>query len=124
MHLVLPGTCRGHGAQALTVLVDPHGRGRDVCRHIEVGKPQILQGHKGQIRDMLQPSMLLWGQRKTPWLPAGGIARGAQPEAALNVCRRDSLPSSWDPPTSICLSLKTLLMLVLKAEPENIEVMG
>lgn len=27
-------------------------------------------------------------------------------------------------PTSICLSWKTLLMLALKAEPENMEVMG
>lgn len=43
---------------------------------------------------------------------------------------------SWDPlwvgaalgraagHTSICLSWKTLLMLALKAEPENMEVMG
>lgn len=43
---------------------------------------------------------------------------------------------SWDPlwvgaalgraagRTSICLSWKTLLMLALKAEPENMEVMG
>lgn len=44
--------------------------------------------------------------------------------------------ASWDPlwvgaalgravrRTSICLSWKTLLMLALKAEPENMEVMG
>lgn len=135
MHLVQPGTRRGCGAQVLTVLVDPHGRGCDVRRHVEVGEPQILQGHKGLIRDVLQPRVLLWGLCKAPRslgkaglqgtpLPAGGIAQGCPARRYFECSPPGPPPSFLDLPTSICLSWKTLLMLVLKAEPENMEVMG
>lgn len=97
--VVAPESCPGSWG-ALTVRVHPHGRGRDIGRDVEVGQPEILRGRDGAM------GRLVAGCATAGW---GGGVRGW----------------GWSPGcTSICLSWKTLLMLALKAEPENMEVMG
>lgn len=89
--------------EALTIRVDAHSRGRDVCGDGEVRDPQVLRGD-GRAQKGLPPP--------PPALdPAGLEARGDEGGPCLGG-------------TSICRSLKTLQTLLLKPAPENMDVIG
>lgn len=92
---------QGPKEAVLTVRVDPHGRGRDVRGDSEVRDPQVLQGDGTTQKGHPPPLPTLDLQ---PWrLKAQALLGGG---------------------TSICRSLKTPQMLLLKPAPENIDVIG
>lgn len=99
-----------------------HGRGSDVSCDIEIRDPKVLHTQK-----VTSKQMNIMDLHDTFTFPApptdisGCLSAGS--DCYILFCS-DSTFSNLVSLTSICLLLKTLLMLELKAAPENMEVTG